>query len=230
MKRLAALAACLLVAAAVIAVARPEGARAVDPVPGPDIVTVSGTGTVTAAPDRAEVSAGVETRGATARAALTANAAEVRQVIEALRRAGAANLRTQSVSLSARSLPDGKVEGFVAQNTVLAAVSVAQAGGALDAAVAAGANVVWGPSLSSSDAQKLYRAALKDAVADARERAELLAAAAGRSLGRVTAIVEGGGSGPGPVFDKAQASAGSTPIEPGEQQTSAPVSVTYELR
>lgn len=229
MRRIALAAVLVLAVAAVAAVARPEGARAVDPAVDGDTVTVTGAGSVSSAPDRAEISAGVETRGATARAALAANAAEMRRVIEALRRAGASNVRTQSVSLSPRTLEDGTVEGFTAQNTVAATIAVARAGAAIDAGVDAGANVVWGPSLSSSDAERLYRDALRAAVADARERAEVLAAAAGRALGRVTAIAEGGASSPQPMFDRAQV-AGSTPIEPGAQETAATVSVTYELR
>ena len=39
-------------------------------------ITVGGTGTVSAAPDRATLSFGVETRGSTARAALAANGGE----------------------------------------------------------------------------------------------------------------------------------------------------------
>ncbi len=230
MKRIALAAALLLAAAAVAGVARPEGARAVDPASGAGTVTVAGTGSVTATPDQAEISAGVESRGATARAALAANAAEMREVIDALRRASVTNLRTQAVSLSPRTLEDGTVDGFTAQNTVSATIAVGRAGAAIDAGVEAGANVVWGPTLSSSDAKKLYREALESAVADARERAAVLATAAGRTLGQGTAIVESGAVSPEPMFDKAQASMGSTPIEPGTQETSATVSVTYELR
>ena len=65
---------------------------------------------------------------------------------------------------------------------------------------------------------------------DARASAQALAAAANLSLGRITAIVEGGGSVPQPyaVAEKAM-DAGSTPIEPGTQQISAVVSVTFSV-
>ena len=74
MKRIAFAAVLVLVAAALAGVLRPEGASAVDPAPATDSVTVTGTGVVTAVPDRAQISAGVESRAATARAALQANA------------------------------------------------------------------------------------------------------------------------------------------------------------
>jgi uncharacterized protein YggE len=61
--------------------------------------------------------------------------------------------------------------------------------------------------------------------------AEVLANAAGRSLGQITTIVEGGASQPEPLYRaEAQAADSSTPIVPGEQQTSATVSVTFSLR
>ena len=51
----------------------------------------------------------------------------------------------------------------------------------IDAAVDAGANQVNGPAMSVADVGKLYRQALKAAMADARLSAETLAAASGRS-------------------------------------------------
>ncbi len=99
----------------------------------------------------------------------------------------------------------------------------------IDAAVEAGANQVNGPSLAVGDQEKLYRQALEAAVADARKSGEVLAGAAGRSLGRVISIVEGGGSGPVPLYEKAAATDAGTPIEAGTQQTTAQVTVTYVL-
>ena len=82
----------------------------------------------------------------------------------------------------------------------------------------------------SGDQDSLYRQALKAAVANARANAQVLASAANVSLGRMTAIVEGGGA-PQPVpfaaADKARAE--STPIEPGTQQTTATVTVTFSV-
>ena len=77
----------------------------------------------------------------------------------------------------------------------------------------------------------LYRQALAKAVDEARLRAEALAKAAGRSLGSITAIVEAGAVQPTPLYrEAAQAVDASTPIVPGEQETSATVSVTFSLR
>jgi uncharacterized protein len=194
-------------------------------------ITVQGTASVTSVPDRAELSFGVESRGASARAALSANAAEMRRVIAALKAAGATDVKTQYVSLSPQYNERFEAQGFSATNTVSATIKeLAKAGAVIDAAVNAGANQVYGPSLSHGDQDELYRQALKAAVANARANAQALASASNVSLGRVTAIVEGGGA-PQPVpfaaADKAMAE--STPIEPGTQQTTASVTVTFSV-
>jgi uncharacterized protein YggE len=211
-----------------VAVLQPGGAGAVDPPPTTDTVTVSGNGVVLAVPDRAEISAGVETRAPTAKAALQANAAAMADVLDALRAGGGTDVTTQTVSLSTSFDDQGTPNGFVASNIASATVVFSKAGALIDAAVAAGANTVYGPSPSRSDADALYRQALAKAVADAGERAAVLAKAAGRELGRVTAISESGAA-PVPVFAKAAADA-STPVVSGPQETTASVSVTYELR
>src|SRR6185437_4979396 len=126
-------AAVLLAASALAGVAQPQlGRSAGTPA---RTITVSGEGTVTTVPDRASFSFTVDTRAATAAAALARNADAAAAVV--------------------------------------------------DAAVGAGADEVSGPSLYRSDADSLYREALKDAVANAHDKADAIAAAAGLTLGGV---------------------------------------------
>ena len=230
MKRIALAAALLLAAASLAGVARPEGAHAVDgSAQSGDSIIVTGNGSVAAVPTIAVLSLGVDTRAASARAALAANAKEMRLVIAAVKAAGGREVGTQSVSLSQVLGPNGEPAGFAASNVVSAIVDVDRAGAVIDAAVDAGANQVNGPTMSVADQGKLYRQALKAAVADARLSAEALAAAAGRSLGKVTSVVESGGVTPVPMFEKAAVSDAGTPIEAGTQQTTASVTVTFAL-
>jgi uncharacterized protein YggE len=155
----------------------------------------------------------------------------MRKVINALRQAGAREIATQWVSVYPYTrAEDGTVEGYSASNSVSAVSDVNDAAGLIDAAAEAGANQISGPGLSSSNAEALYRQALAKAVDDARARAQVLAKAAGRSLGQITTIVEGGAQ-PVPLYrDTAQAADAATPIVPGEQETTATVSVTFSLR
>ena len=212
------------------AVGLPDLAGAQDPAPAADSITVTGLGSVTAVPDEAQMSFGVETRGATAKAAVAANADAMRGVINALRQSGARKIATEWVSVYPSTGANGDVTGYAASNSVSAVADASDAPGVIDAAVGAGANDVSGPGLSSSDADALYRQALSKAVDEARLRAQALAKAAGRSLGPITTMVEGGAE-PTPMYRAAaEASAASPPIVPGEQETTATVSVTFSLR
>lgn len=233
MRRLTIIITSLLALAAIAAVTRAGEAPAAAGEQGEGI-TVQGSGTVTSVPDRAQLSFGVETQAATAKAALAANSAEMRKVIAALKAAGANDVQTQSVSLYPRYADStgsvsGGVQGYVAQNSVSATIrELDRAGAVIDAAVGAGANQVSGPALSRGDQDELYRQALRAAVADARARAQALAAAANVTLGRVTQIVESGSAPPPGVLYASKASDESgTPIEPGEQQLVASVTVTF---
>jgi uncharacterized protein YggE len=230
MKRIAFAVVLLLAATALVGALRPEGAEAVDPAPATDSVSVTGTGVVVAVPDQAQVSAGVESRAQTASAALAANAAAMRKVLDALRDRGGSDVTTQTVSLQTAFDDQGQPNGFVATNVASATTGLDAAGALIDAAVDTGANTIYGPSLERSDAEKLYRDALEKAVADAKGRATVLAEAAGRTLGRVTAMTESGSAELPMLAKDAAAARESTPIVSGAQETTATVSVTYELK
>lgn len=212
------------------AVGLPDRAGAQEPNATTDTLTVTGVGTVSVVPDEAQMTFGVESRRHTAQAAVSANADAMQKVIAALRQAGGREIATQWVSVYPYTSEDGSIQGYVASNSVSALSDVEDAPALIDAAAAAGANQVSGPGLSSSKAEALYRQALARSVDEARAKAEVLAKAAGRSVGEIASIVESGAQAPGPLYDRAEAAASSTPIVPGEQEISASVSVTFSLR
>ena len=222
----------MLLAAAVAllaAAAEPDSAHGLAAQLRAEGITVAGTGSVRAVPDRAEISFGVVTQGRTASQALSANDTAIQRVVAALRAAGiaAADIQTRSFSISPRYSEDGSdILGYAAENTVAAQLrNLGRAGAVIDAAVTAGANQVFGPSLSRSDAKDQYRNALRAAVADARAKAQVLASAAGLSLGAVVGVAEQGAAAerPAPAADQAA----SAPIEPGTQEIQATVVVTF---
>jgi uncharacterized protein len=197
-------------------------------------ITVVGTGTVTATPDTAQWSFGVQTSADTAEAALDANSTAMEKVLAALRGAGVAkdDLQTEQVSVWPRTSDDGtSVVGYDASNTVRATIyDLGEAGSIVDAAVAAGANQVYGPSLTVSDADAQYEAAMEAAFDDARARAEAIAAKAGVELGAPVAIVEGGGGGGvEPYYAGAAEAAEDVAIEPGTQDVAATLMVTFAI-
>lgn len=230
--RLALLAAGGVAVAAFAGVFQPSGA---DSAPGDTStggITVFGTGSANVTPDRASFSFGTVSQAATANAALTASSQSVARVVAALRKAGVAqaDIQTSDVSLSPRMNDNNnEIVGYTASNTVTATIKkLGDAGDVVDAAVAAGANQVYGPNLLASDQDAVYRTALKAAVAEARTKAETLAAASSSTLGKITAIVEGGGSTPMPMAVGA-AKDSSVSIEPGTQKIEATVSVTFAI-
>jgi uncharacterized protein len=227
---LAALTAAALLLA--VAVAWPDSATsAADD--AEDGITVTATGSVTAVPDRAELSFGVTTHGSTSEGALAENSARMRRLVTALEDAGIpkASIQTQTVSVSPRISPTGeRVDGFTAENTVSVEVAAGRAGAIVDLAVENGATNAYGPSFDRSDRQKQYNAALAKAVEQARAKAEALASAANVSLGDVTRVVEGGE--PGPIVYETAArtkAAPDTPVEPGTEEVTASVTVTFSV-
>jgi uncharacterized protein YggE len=220
-------AAALVAAAALAGVGRPDVARG--DVAAPDTVTTTGHGVVTVVPDEAAITAGVHTQAASASDALSQNAKLMNAVVAALRAAGGTDLQTQQVSLSPQTNDQNQVTAYVADNAVSAKSKIAGAGGLIDAAVAAGANNVSGPSLDVSDRDVRYRDALGKAVEDARAKAEALAQAGGFGVGQVSSVTEQTASAPVPVFQAAVAKSDATPIEPGTQDVTADVSITFRI-
>ena len=86
---------------------------------------------------------------------------------------------------------------------------------------------VFGPSFSLEDYSQVSADLLTQAVKDAKEKAEKIAQASGRKLGKVLTVSEGGNGQPWPVREMAVTSA---PVEPGSSQTSKTVTVVFELR
>jgi hypothetical protein len=229
---IAALAAALGVGVAFAGVGRPGAAHGSAAALSDRTVTVDGVGTARTIPDTAQLSFGVDTQAATASAALAANAQKMRRILVALRQSGVAkeDLQTQDVSVYPHQNGSGEPDGFDASTSVSATVRrIGATGKVVDAAVAAGATETSGPSFSRSSREALTQQALRDAFANARSKAQVLAQAAGAQLGQVQRIEE---SAPAPEPQPlmyAAADANGTPVEPGTQTVQQTVTVTFSL-
>jgi uncharacterized protein len=208
-------------AAAVAGVAQPQFAHSA--AAAGQTITVTGTGSVETVPDRATFFFSVTSSAESAKAALAKNEAAADAVVAALK--SGAKVQTSGLSVEPRLDDKGAtIVGYTASTTVTADAELAKIGGLIDAAVAAGADTVSGPSFSRSDREALYRAALKDAVAEARTKAAALAEAAGSALGEVKSLTEGDQSfQPIPLAGDMAAAK----LEPGTQTIEATVTVTY---
>jgi uncharacterized protein YggE len=233
MRRALILSTVLFVAVVVVAVlaiaGRPSTAHG--DITAADVVTTTGHGTVTATPDQATVTAGVHTQAVTAADALSQNAKLANAVVAALKGAGGTDLQTQQVSLYPQTDNDGKVTGYAADDSISASSPVAGAGALIDAAVGAGANSVSGPTLGLSQQDDLYKQALAEAVKDARDKAEALGTAGNFVVGPVSTVTEDSqDSAPVPFAAATKAADSATPVEPGTQDVTADVTVTFAIR
>lgn len=204
------------------------------------LLSVSADGSSEARPDMATINLGVTTEGQTAQAALQENARRMTALNQALRRAGIAerDIQTSNVSVypqqQYRENQPPLITGYQANNTVSAKIrNINNVGRVIDAAVAAGGNTVNGVSFSHADPDAQLDIARRDAIAEARRRAELYASALGMRVHRIVAVSEGGGFAPPmPVMLARMEGAqdASTPISPGEIDTRVSINVTFELR
>jgi uncharacterized protein YggE len=194
------------------------------------VVTVTGTASTTAPPDRASLSLGVQSRRPSAQSALQVVDERAATLVSALRDAGARgeDLRTSGLNLWF----DQSAREYVASYAVTVVVPPDDAGRIIDAAaeVAGDELTMNGISFSIADPAALVAPLREVAVADARAKAAALAAAAGCELGGVVTIVESGSGGAVPVFKGAGARlAMAAPIEGGTETLSLQVTVTFEL-
>lgn len=89
---------------------------------------------------------------------------------------------------------------------------------------------VSGPGFSVDDTSEAEADLLTQAVADARAKAEQVAIASGRKLGKVITVSETGGAYPVYRAMVADSVATPTPVEPGSSQMSQTVIVVFELK
>ena len=229
------LSACLLAAPSLRAQQSPMPVR-------PAEIAVSAQGEAKAAPDRAVVTLGVQSRAATASEAARENARVQRAVLDTLRAMGFRSEQLSTANFNVRPeytpAPDRagppSVTGYVVSNSVQVTMNeTEQAAEVIDAALAKGANTVHGLYFMLADPAPARREALADAVAKARGDAEALARASGGSLGRLLEMT----TLPGPAEFRTYARSAYggvvggtvTPVEPGQASVVAAVTMRWEL-
>lgn len=224
------------------AIALPAAAHATETPVQPRIV-VTGEGEAVVAPDMAMLSLSVMREAKTAREALDANNTAMAEVIEAIKASGVEDrdLQTAGLQIMPRynytNKPDGTQEAelvaYQVTNTLSVRVrDIAKTGEIIDKAVSLGVNQGGNIVFTNDDPKATVTEARKEAVAEATEKARILAEAAGVKLGRVVEISDQNfGVQPMPqmeakAFDRALA---AVPIQAGENTYRVQVSMTFEL-
>lgn len=232
----------LLVAAlvAVPAAAQDEPGRE----PPPRTLTVMGYGEVKASPDLALIELAVETTAETAAKATAYNAERTSAVIDILKRrldddddrvtTTGYQLEPQYANRRPGSEAPPEITGYIARNHVrIETHDLENVGKLIDAAIGAGANRTNMLSFTLEDRAPHLRKALEEAGAEARAQAESIAGALDVRLLEVWTVSTTGVPIPVPMYRERMvamaADAMSTPVEPGEVDVSATLTVTYRI-
>lgn len=229
-----------LALSATLAIAIPAAAQEPSVPQVPTIVT-TGEAVVRRAPDRAFLVAAVETRAkdpkeAQSQNAKTMTAVQARVIAsgipkDAVRTLGY-NIQQEFDFVNGRRVP----RGYAARNAVEVRVeALDQLGELLDAVVQAGATSISGVRFDLRDRAAAEREALRQAVADARARAEAAASGVGRTIDRVLRIDDTRRELPRPMamatMAREVASADvTTPVEAGEIEIHAQATLTVSIK
>ncbi len=200
---------------------------------------VEGEGKVNVAPDMATIVLGVESRSTSAAEAVSENAMLMNKTINALLEAGINESQMQTSRFSLTTLlqddetltADDNEEApvFLATNQVTVKLEdTDEVGRILDAAVGAGSNSIQEVKFDLKDPTPQNDEAMTIAIKDAQRKAQVAASAAGVELGRILEMTVGYSY----VMEASRSysfALAATPIQPGEMEVSASVSLVYEI-
>jgi len=227
MRRLALITACTLILSA-------GAGHAQDSAPK---LTVTGEGEAVAVPDMATVSLGVSAQNPDPGVAMNEASEVAGAILARLDAMGIAARDRQTSDVGLQPIWNAhdsdrprEITGYEASNRLTVRVrDLDQLGAVLGAVTEDGANRLSGLSFGLQDPDPVSEAARRDAVADAMERAKVLAEAAGVTLGPVLSISEsGGGYAPSPM-PMMEARVAAAPIATGESTINARVTMVFEL-
>lgn len=195
------------------------------------------------APDLAKVRAGVQSEAPTAKEAMAANSAKMRRVFDALTEAGVArrDIATSYLNLSPRFDYDREGrkrinERYAVSNVVTVTTrDLDTVGTLIDSLLDAGLNNIDSVNFMVEDQKAAQDKARRDAIRNAREKAEDMAEAAGVTLGELLVLTEG--AAPGRFQDEivptgarmGMAMEAAPPLSPGQRELTATVTLSYAI-
>jgi uncharacterized protein YggE len=205
-------------------------------------ITVVGEGTVSAEPDQAVVTVGVETIGDTVQKATGESGDIMTALLAAFKAEGVAvaDIRTSGYGVWTDYGSRSDIVGsdskpiYRVNNTVSVTVrDLDKLGAILDAAIEAGANSIQGITFTVEDRAGLATDARVKAAADAKAKAEELAKLMNLKVGSVVSVSEVIGSSVYPVMREAamgMGGGGAGPISAGELDYSVQLQVVYAIQ
>ena len=194
-------------------------------------ISVSGDATQQVPNDTAGLGFSVTKVRGTRSAALSAASERLRAVIAAVQTVpgvGPGDVTTGRIS-AGRVVRDKHVLYRASEGISVVLHQPDQAGNLINAAIEAGATGTRGPSFFVGDTDLAYNQALAVAFAAAKAKAAALAAEAGRSLGPVISIVEGGITNYSPSSATKGGPRGAPPVKSAATTVTATVQVVFEI-
>lgn len=212
--------------------------------PPPPVLVVNGTAQILVAPDEATVRLGIVRQAPTAQSAQEQANVVAKEILNAIVKLGvmADQIQTARLMLSPVYAPRNpesrdapRIVAYNATNTVSVRLSnLALVGAVIDAGLKAGTNQVEGVQFGLRNDLPAREAALKQAVQEARSKAQVMADALRVNLEDVLEASEGGVSivpfaETGIAQRVALAADTSTPVSPGQIQIQANVTIRFRI-
>lgn len=205
-----------------------------------DTFQVSGEGKVTATPDVAQVTVGVQANAATVKAAQDQLNSNINKVSDAIKKLGIEGKDIQTTNYNIFPVRGdfnagpSKITGFEAStNLEIKVRQLEKANSVIDAATSSGANQVGGINFDIDDKSKLENEARQKAVDEAKKKAEAASRIAGFRLGRIINYSENTGGFPQPIPLRAMGALEkvdtTTQVEVGSQEITIQVTLSYEI-
>jgi len=232
-----------LILAVLLALTVATPGLAQSPLPAPPLppsIVTHGQAIVTARPDRAFVTIAAESRSRNSADAQKQNAAAMTAVLQKIEQAGVIKdaIRTVGYELQPEfDYANGRqtFRNYLARNTVEVRLDdIDRVGPVIDAAATGGATTITGIRFDVRNRAALERDALRQAVADARARADAAAAGANATIDRIIRIEEDARyEPPRPMMRMATQAVErdvATPVEPSTIEIQSRVTLTVSLR
>jgi uncharacterized protein YggE len=211
---------------------------------GPPALIVSGNSSVMTVPDQATVRLGIVRQAPVAQTAQDQASTAAQEILNAVQRAGATanQIQTARLVLSPVYAPRGpdsreapRIVAYNATNAIsIRLENLSIVGAVIDAGLKAGANQLEGVFFGLRNDLPSRQQALKQAVEEARSKAQVMADTLRVNLVEVLEVSEGGVS----IVDRVEpfmagralaAAAPETPVSPGQIEVRASVTIRYRI-
>lgn len=198
-----------------------------------ETVVVTGESKVKQTNEVASFSAGVNVVNINKEDAIAEVDKKINELIDSIKAFGiaTADIKTQNMSLYQQQDPNIAPKWVVNNTVEITLRDVTKTQALMDLLNKSGANNIYGPNFRIEDTNDTQKSLVDSAMADAKEKAGIIAKSAGRRLGKVVSVTEGSSGTVYPMYAlKADGLGGGAAAEPGTSTVSKTLIVSFELK